>query len=47
MFVNSNVILAHISSSGQEVEFQTDEEELAKETEWIRVKHKGKKKKNE
>jgi hypothetical protein len=34
-----------ISSSNKEYEYQTDEEELAKETEWIRVKHGAKKEK--
>jgi hypothetical protein len=36
-----------ISSSNKESKYQTDEEELAKETEWIRVKHEPKKKKKE
>jgi hypothetical protein len=44
-FSRSNGPAPPISSSGKEAEFQTDEEELAKETEWIRVKHKGKKRK--
>jgi hypothetical protein len=34
-----------IPSSIKEPEYQTDEEELAKETEWIRVKHRTKKRK--
>jgi len=34
-----------IPSSSKESEYQTDEEELAKETEWIRVKHRTKKRK--
>jgi hypothetical protein len=34
-----------ILSSNKESEYQTDEEELTKETEWIRVKHGAKKKK--
>jgi hypothetical protein len=32
-----------ISSSNKESEYQTDEEELTKESEWIRVKHGAKK----
>jgi hypothetical protein len=34
-----------ISSSNKESEYQTDEEDLTKETEWIRVKHGAKKRK--
>jgi hypothetical protein len=34
-----------ISSSNKEFEYQTDGEELTKETEWIRVKHGAKKEK--
>jgi len=36
-----------IPSSSKESDYQTDEEELAKETEWIRVKHRTRKNKNE
>jgi len=34
-----------IPSSSMESEYQTEEEELAKETEWIRVKHRTKRRK--
>jgi len=34
-----------IPSSSKQPEYQTDKEELAKETEWIRVKHRTKKRK--
>jgi len=35
-------LVTSIPSTSKESEYQTDEEELAKETEWIRVKHRTK-----
>jgi len=38
-------LLTSIQTTSKESEYQTDEEEVAKETEWIRVKHRTKKRK--